>query len=96
MFYPKDHKTGQFFDQWGYLGPKRHKLLDESWAGLFREKNLSELPVEWMTSFFCPDQGHPTKELYALLGAIPFQQIFDRTDEDTVTQMAFNLQCIMR
>jgi len=51
MFHIKDRKTGQLFDQWRYLGPKRRKLLDESWAGLFREKILSELPVERMSPF---------------------------------------------
>jgi hypothetical protein len=92
MFYTKDRKTGQLFDQWRYLGPKRRKLLDESWAGLFREKILPELPVERMTSFFSPDLGRPSKELYAMLGAILFQQIFDLTDEETVTRMAFDIQ----
>jgi hypothetical protein len=92
MFHIKDRKTGQLFDQWRYLGPKRRKLLDESWAGLFREQILPELPVERMMPFFSPDQGRPTKELYAMLGGVLFQQIFDLTDEETVSQMAFNLQ----
>ncbi len=88
----KDRKTGQLFDQWRYLGPKRRKLLDESWAGLFRETLLPELPVERLIPFFSPDTGRPTKELYTILGVLLFQQIFDLTDEETVTQMAFNLQ----
>jgi hypothetical protein len=92
MFHIKDRKTGQLFDQWSYLGPKRRKLLNESWAGLFRETILPELPVERMTPFFSPDQGRPTKEVYAMLGAVLFQQVFDLTDEETVSQMAFNLQ----
>jgi hypothetical protein len=92
MFHIKDRKTGQLFDQWRYLGPKRRKLLDESWAGLFREKILPDLPVERMIPFFSFYMGRPTKELYAMLGAVLFQQIFDFTDEETVTQMAFNLQ----
>ena len=92
MFHIKDRKTGQLFDQWRYLGPKRRKLLDESWARLFREKILPELPVERMIPFFSPDMGRPTKELYAMLGAILFQQIFDLTDEETVSRMAFDIQ----
>ena len=92
MFHIKDRKTGQLFDQWRYLGPKRRKLLDESWARLFREKILPELPVERMMPFFSPDMGRPTKELYAMLGAILFQQIFDLTDEETVSRMAFDIQ----
>jgi hypothetical protein len=27
MIYVKDRKTGQLFDPWRYLGPKRRKLL---------------------------------------------------------------------
>jgi len=92
MFHIKDRKTGQLFDQWRYLGPKRRKRLDESWAGLFREKLLPELPVERMMPFFSSTMGRPSKELYAMLGAILFQQTFDLTDEETVSQMAFNIQ----
>jgi hypothetical protein len=92
MFHIKDRKTGQLFDRWRYLGPKRRKRLDESWAGLFREKLLPELPVERMMPFFSSSMGRPSKEIYAMLGAILFQQTFDLTDEETVSQMAFNLQ----
>ena len=92
MIHVKDRKTGQLFDPWRYLGPKRRKLMDESWAGLFREKVLPELPVERVFPFFSSYRGRPTKELYAMLGAILFQQIFDLTDEETVNQMAFNIQ----
>jgi hypothetical protein len=63
MFHIKDRKTGQLFDQWRYLGPKRRKRLDESWAGLFREKLLPELPVERMMPFFSSSMGRPSKEL---------------------------------
>jgi len=92
MVFTKDRQTRQLFDQWRYLGPKRRKLLDNSWAGLFRENILPDLPVERVAPFFSSDMGRPTKELYAMLGAILFQQAFDLTDEDTVSQMAFNLQ----
>ena len=36
MIHARDHKTPYLIDPWDYLGPKRRKLLDESWAGLFR------------------------------------------------------------
>lgn len=92
MVHIKDRFTGQLFDPWRHLGTKRRKLLNESWAGLFREKLLPELPVERMMPFFSSSKGRPTKELYAMLGTILFQQVFDLTDEETVSQMAFNLQ----
>ena len=44
MIYTKDHKTGYLFDPWAYLGPKRRKLMEESWAGLFRKEILNDLP----------------------------------------------------
>jgi hypothetical protein len=92
MVHIKDRLTGQLFDPWSHLGTKRRKLLNGSWAGLFREKLLPELPVERIMPFFSSSQGRPTKELYAMLGTILFQQVFDLTDEETVSQMAFNLQ----
>jgi hypothetical protein len=92
MVYFKDRQTGQLFDQWRYLGPKRRKLLSESWAGLFREIILPGLPVERMIPLFSSCLGRPTKELYAMMGAILFQQIFDLTDEDTMASMAFDIQ----
>jgi hypothetical protein len=74
------------------LGPKRRKLLDESWAGLFRKDILCELPVDKLVPFFTEDFGRPTKELYAMFGALIIQQMCDLSDEETVAQLAFNLQ----
>jgi len=92
MFYTKDHKTGYIFDPWKYLGPKRRKLLEESWAGIFRQEILNEIPVDQMASFFSPDEGRPSKESYTALGVCLLQQMQDLTDEETVNQLAFNEQ----
>jgi len=92
MFHAKDHKTGYIFDPWSYLGPKRLKLLKKSWAGLFREEILNELPVNRIASYFSPDEGRPTKESYTALGVCLLQQMQDLTDEETVNQLAFNEQ----
>lgn len=92
MIYTRDHKTGYLFDPWEYLGPKRRKLMDESWAGLFRKEILGELPVDKIAPFFTADFGRPTKELYTVLGALVIQQMQDLSDEDTISQLAFNLQ----
>lgn len=88
----KDHKQGYLFDQWRFLGPKRRKLLDESWAGLFQRDILGELPVNTMASFFKPVFGRPTKELYTVLGVLILQQMHDLSDEETIAQLAFNIQ----
>jgi len=44
MIYTKDHKMGYLIDPWDHLGPKRRKLLDEFWAGVFRDEILPHLP----------------------------------------------------
>lgn len=92
MFYARDCKTGQLFDKWAYMGPKRRKLLDDSWAGLFRREILPELPVEKLATAFDEVNGRPIKEMYTTLGVLIFQQMLDLTDEETVRQLAFDLQ----
>ena len=61
----KDHKTGYLYDPWGHLGQKRRKMLDQSWAGLFREQILNELPVQELIKHYDTARGRPTKELGA-------------------------------
>jgi len=88
----KDHKQNNLFDHWRFLSPKRRKLLDQSWAGLFQKELLCELPVSKVVPFFNDGFGRPTKELYTVLGTIVLQQAHDLTDEETVSQLAFNTQ----
>jgi len=87
----KDHKTPYIIDPFGYLGPKRRKLLDESWAGVFRKYVLTELPVEQLAKYYPSRQGRPTKELYAMIGVLLIQQMFDLTDEETVHHFSFDI-----
>jgi hypothetical protein len=92
MIHTRDHKTAYIFDPWHFLGKKRRKLMDGSWAALFREHILCELPVNKVAPFFNETFGRPTKELYTALGVLLLQQIHDLSDEETVSQLAFNLQ----
>jgi len=92
MIHTKDHKTGYLFDPWDHMGPKRRKLMEESWAGLFREHILQELPVNKIARYFTEGFGRPTKELYMALGVIILQQAHDITDDETLCQLAFSEQ----
>jgi hypothetical protein len=92
MIHTKDHKTGYLFDPWDHLGPKRRKLMEQSWAGLFREYILQELPVNKIVPYFTEGFGRPTKELYMALGVIILQQAHDLTDDETLCQLAFSEQ----
>ena len=92
MIHTKDHKTGYLIDPWRHLGPKRRKMMEHSWAGLFRKHILCELPVHKLAPFFTEGFGRPTKELYTVLGVLIIQQMMDFTDEETVAHLAFNEQ----
>jgi len=88
----KDHKQGHLFDPWSFLSPKRRQLLDQSWAGLFKDQILCELPVSKLAPFFNDSFGRPTKELHTVLGVLVLQQSLDLNDEETINQLAFNIQ----
>jgi hypothetical protein len=88
----KNQKQMELFDPWAYLGLKRRKLLNQSWAGLFQKEILCELPVRDFVPFFDKTFGRPSKELYTVLGVLILQQSLDLTDEETVSQLAFNIQ----
>ena len=88
----KDHKQQDLFDPWHFLSPKRRRLLDESWPGLFREHLLCELPVDQLRPFLREDFGAPSKELYTLLGVLLLQQMMDLTDTKALEQLSFNIQ----
>jgi hypothetical protein len=92
MLHVKDHKQDELFDPWSFLSPKRRRLLDQSWAGLFKEHILCELPVNQLAPFFNASFGRPTKELHTVLGVLVLQQSLDLTDVETVNQLAFNIQ----
>jgi hypothetical protein len=86
----RDHQSGDLFDPWEHLGPKRRSLLEKSWAGVFRQYLLEHLPVAELTASFCASFGRPTKDLYAVLGALILQQLHDLTDVEAVEAIALH------
>jgi len=92
MIHTKDHKTLNMFEPFAHLGPKRLKLMEQSWAKLFRDEILPDLPVHKVAKHYDPLKGRPTKELYAMLGSMILQEMQDLTDLETVQQFAFNIQ----
>ena len=92
MLNVKDHKTRYMFDPFDYLGPKRRKILEDSWAGIFRDHIRHVLPVDLLGKHFSAGMGRPTNELVSMMGAMLLQHMHDLTDEETVEQFAFNIQ----
>ena len=91
MIYVKDHKQCDMFSPFDHLGAKRLALLESSWAHLFREEVLHNLPVEKLFPLYSEQFGRRTKELYAMLGIVLLQQQQDLTDEEAINQFAFNI-----
>ena len=92
MIHVKDHKTLDLFKPFPFLGPKRRHLIEGSWAKLFRDHLLHQLPVERIVNNYSAFKGRPTKELYAMLGLMLLQQVHDLTDEEAICQFAFNIK----
>jgi hypothetical protein len=88
----KDHKQQQLFDPWAHISPKRRKMLDDDWPGLFRQHLLEQLPVEQITPYFKEGFGRPCKELHTVLGVLLFQQTMDLSDRAAIEQLCFNIQ----
>jgi len=91
VFHVKDDKQPYIFDQFGYLGPKRRRLLDESWAEVFRSEILPELPIDELRKHYHETDGRPTNEMYSMVGLMILQQMHDLTDEEAIEQFAFNI-----
>lgn len=92
MITVKDHHTQRLFNPWEHLGPKRRRLLEQSWAGLFRQHLFEKIPVNKIAVHFDAYNGRPTKELYTVLGALALQQMHDLSDESAREAVAFNTQ----
>jgi IS5 family transposase len=82
--------TPHLFDPWSYLGPKRRRQLERSWAGAFQREVLPRLPVAELAATYRADFGRPGKSLHTALGVLVLQQMLDLTDEETVEQLAFH------
>lgn len=92
MIHFNDPNQLQIIDPWQFLGEKRRKLMDASWAGIFRNEILPILPIADLFPFFSITFGRPTKELYTVVGVLILQQAFDLTDMETIEQLSFNIQ----
>jgi len=86
----KDLRQLQFLDPWSDISPRKRKILDSSWPGLFQKEILPVLPVLKFSKSYSSKRGRKSKELHAMLGTLILQQQFDLTDEETVGHYIFD------
>jgi hypothetical protein len=91
MFTLRDRRTGDLFDRWSDLGEKRRRLLERSWAGVFRDHLLEALPAADLCRHLDDRFGRPSKDLHIVVGVLLLQQLHDLTDAHTVEALAFNM-----
>jgi hypothetical protein len=85
--YPDADLSG---DPWAYLDSAHLRLLEQSWAGVFRQHLQPSLPVEALGACFTKTGGRPCKDGVLMLGVLILQQLHDLTDVATVEAVAFN------
>ena len=90
MFTLRDRRTGELFDRWSDFGDKRRRLMEQSWAGVFRNHLLVELPVD-DRRHLDERMGRPSKDLHVVIGVLLLQQLHDLSDAETVEALAFNM-----
>jgi IS5 family transposase len=74
------------------FSPMVLKRLRNGWTGVFRRVLLHLMPAGELGRHFHPILGCPTKELYAMAGAIFLKEYFDLTIEQAVERCLFDSQ----
>ena len=65
--------------------------MEQSWAGVFRNHLLVELPVDDLCRHLDERMGRPSKDLHVVIGVLLLQQLHDLSDAETVEALAFNM-----
>jgi hypothetical protein len=87
----RDRWTRDLFDRWSELAEKRRRLLDRSWADVFRNHLHDDLPIDELLPHFDERMGRPSKDLHIVIGVLLLQQLHDLSDAATVEALAFNM-----
>jgi len=72
------------------FSPTAISRLQADWPGLFREQILGLMPVVKVGENFHPTLGCPTKELYAMCGAIFLKEFLNLTIAEAVERYLFD------
>ncbi len=90
MFRERDPQ-GSLFQPEFLVTPKKAKLMQRSWAEVFRNQALPLIDEERIAPMYCPDNGRPNRGVQTVLGVHILKEMFDLTDEGSLEQLDFKL-----
>ena len=73
------------------MTPKKVRLLQRSWAEVFRYQALPLIDEQRFAPMYCPDNGRPNRAVQTVLGVLILKEMFDLTDQEALDQLDFNL-----
>jgi hypothetical protein len=71
--------------------PKKARLLQASWAEVFRNEALPLIDEERFAPMYCADNGRPNRAVQTVLGVHLLKEMFNLTDAEALEQLEFNL-----
>jgi len=90
MFRERDPQ-GSLWQSEFLVTPKKARLLQRSWAEVFRTQALPLIDEERFAPMYCPDNGRPNRAVQTVLGVLLLKEMFNLTDEEALEHLEFNL-----
>ena len=90
MFRARDPQVNLWQSEF-LVTPKKAKLLQRSWAEVFRNDALPLIDEERFAPMYCPDNGRPNRAVQTVLGVHILKEMFNLTDQESLEQLEFNL-----
>ena len=90
MFRERDPQ-GSLFQSEFLVTPKKARLLQRSWAEVFRNQTLPLIYERRFAPMYCVDNGRPNRAVQTVLGVHILKEMFDLTNEQALEQLDFNL-----
>lgn len=90
MFRERDPQVSLFQSEF-LVTPQKAKLMQRSWAEVFRNRALPLIDERRFAPMYHPDNGRPNRAVETVLGVHILKEMFDLTDEEALEQLEFNL-----
>ena len=90
MFRERDPQVSLWQSEF-LVTPKKARLLQRSWAEVFRNQALRLIDEQRFAPMYCPDNGRPNRAVQTVLGVVILKEMFDLTDQEALDQLDFNM-----